>query len=37
MGIFAIIIAKQFSVRRIIEAKLPEPGGGCNVERGSIL
>ena len=26
-------MAKKFSVREIIEAKLPEPGGGCNVER----
>jgi hypothetical protein len=23
----------QFSGRGIIEAKLPEPGGGCNLER----
>jgi hypothetical protein len=29
---FAIIFAKQFSGRRIIEAKTPEPGGGCNLE-----
>ena len=30
---FAIIFAKQFSVREIIGAKSSEPGGGCNVER----
>lgn len=29
----AITCANQFSGRGIIEAKSPEPGGGCNVER----
>jgi hypothetical protein len=24
---------KEFSGREIIEAKFPEPGGGCNLER----
>ena len=26
-------LVKEFSVRGIIEAKSPEPGGGCNLER----
>jgi hypothetical protein len=24
---------QQFSTRQILNAKLPEPGGGCNLER----
>jgi hypothetical protein len=24
---------KQFSTRQILDAKLSEPGGGCNLER----
>ena len=28
-----LICCRQFSARRIIEAKSPEPDGGCNVER----
>jgi hypothetical protein len=27
---------KRFSVREIKEAKSPEPGGGCNLERSPI-
>jgi hypothetical protein len=30
------VILKQFSVREIIEAKSPEPVGGCNVERSRL-
>jgi hypothetical protein len=30
------LIENQFSGRRIIKAKTPEPGGVCNVERSRV-